>query len=98
MTLSFQTKDDKDYNSEKLKYASVLLLNRTICKNLYKNLPEMGAIIDKYMICSDQPGGIDDGGNQIDKLPPVLNGCVQKIDPRTGQFSEVCNTYHSTVY
>lgn len=97
MTLPLQIKDSRDYNSEKLKFAPVLLLNKTICKAMYKNLPDMAIVIEKYMICSDEAGGIDDAGNQIDKLPPVLNGCERRIDPRTGRMGEVRITYNYNV-
>ncbi|XP_026323038.1 uncharacterized protein LOC113232502 [Hyposmocoma kahamanoa] len=90
-----KVRDNKDYNSEKLKYAAVQLLNKTTCKSMYKNLPDMAPIIDKYMICSDQPGGIDDGGNQIqnEKVTPLLNGCIQKINPVTGRMNECVDEF-----
>lgn len=64
---------------------------------MYRNLPDMAVIIDKYMICSEDPGGIDDAGNQNNRMPPVLNGCVRHFDPHTGRMGEVWVTYKYTI-
>ncbi|XP_021191516.3 uncharacterized protein LOC110377137 [Helicoverpa armigera] len=70
--------DNTNYNSEFLRYAPTLLLNKTECNQHYEDYKNMSDVIDRYMICSLGKGNIDDGGNTIQKSLPVENGCTSK--------------------
>ncbi|XP_072934897.1 uncharacterized protein [Epargyreus clarus] len=67
--------DNKDYNQEDLHYASTLLEEKELCKEAYSNVPKMDQIIDRYMICTNNPGNIDDSGNLIVTNKPLADGC-----------------------
>ncbi|XP_026323000.1 uncharacterized protein LOC113232472 [Hyposmocoma kahamanoa] len=61
--------DTKDYNTETLKYAPVRIAKKTKCMEAYEDIPKLLHTIEKYMICTINPGNIDDKGNII--VPPI---------------------------
>ncbi|KAM3960701.1 uncharacterized protein ACR2FA_005294 [Aphomia sociella] len=46
------------------------------CKKQYSSIPELGPIIDKYMICTFESGNINAAGEQILKIKPTADGCM----------------------
>lgn len=94
-TFNFQPSDTKDYNSDTLSYAPVRIVNKTECMEAYKDIPTLLNTINKYMICTNKGGNIDDNGNIIVPPIPVVDGC--KIVNTTLRSKDVsknfCNEY-----
>ncbi|CAG9794809.1 unnamed protein product [Diatraea saccharalis] len=63
-----------------LHYATALIQKKEICKNSFANFPQLLPIIDKYMICTNESGNLDEKGHLI-KPAKLADGCSR-------------NTYH----
>ncbi|KAJ0170845.1 hypothetical protein K1T71_013617 [Dendrolimus kikuchii] len=81
--------DSNVYNAESLKVASALVVTKKECKDNYENLD---TLIDKYMICVNGDGNIDDKGEIIEKIKPVLlDGCVTAQQKLQGFPGKECD-------
>ncbi|CAH1641526.1 unnamed protein product [Spodoptera littoralis] len=74
--------DTKNYNQEALRYASVKVIDKSICKMEYSKFPNMNNVIDEFMICTEGKGEIDENGNLAlndGNDDPKLNGCKNPL-------------------
>ncbi|XP_026323002.1 uncharacterized protein LOC113232474 [Hyposmocoma kahamanoa] len=76
--------DPTDHNEKLLQYASTLIQNKTQCKKYYRNLTDLQATIDKYMICTLAKGNIDDQGHLIVTEKSNVDGCSDN-DKKAGR-------------
>lgn len=71
-----------------------MIQNKTNCKHYFHKLPQLQAIIDKYMICTLTAGNIDDDGELIFTQKPDADGCSDE-DKIAGMVSTTNS--HSTI-
>ncbi|KAJ8715579.1 hypothetical protein PYW07_010061 [Mythimna separata] len=69
--------DTHNYNQQGLKYAPILIMNKTACSQHYAEFANFSKIITKYMICSLGKGNIDDEGRIIQQSLPQ-QGCTTR--------------------
>lgn len=67
--------DFSDFNQKKLHYASIMLMDKKLCKRAYMEFKNMSDVIDKYMICSDLRGNLDEAGVTISPPDSTVQGC-----------------------
>ncbi|PZC77036.1 hypothetical protein B5X24_HaOG203906 [Helicoverpa armigera] len=67
--------DTKNLNQKQLNYAPVIIYDKEKCKKHYEDYPNMGDVIDKYMICSMGGGNINDEGEAIKVNEDRHEGC-----------------------
>ncbi|KAJ8715574.1 hypothetical protein PYW07_010056 [Mythimna separata] len=73
-----QEMDLQDYNQENLNYAPTLIQHKELCKEGYNIYEGMDLVIDKYMICTEEKGNLNDAGLAILKAQPNAKGCVAR--------------------
>ncbi|XP_064074795.1 uncharacterized protein LOC135194101 [Vanessa tameamea] len=56
-----EIEDKTDYNQNTLRYASTTIFSKKECKN-YFDKPNLTDLIDNFMICTYEPGDLDDKG------------------------------------
>lgn len=78
----FQPIDKENHNQEYLRFGATTLYDKNKCKQEYKDYPDLLATIDKYMICSLEPGHLNDHG-----VPYTMNQKKNQI-LRTGCITQ----------
>lgn len=74
-----------------------MIANKHDCKKAYSHYEGMGAIIEKYMICTLASGNIDANGEQIVEGQPLAQGCITKQEKRMGREGVLVRVYNNRV-
>ncbi|KAJ8709673.1 hypothetical protein PYW08_009677 [Mythimna loreyi] len=85
--------DDENYNTELLQFGSTTLYDKQKCAEEYSDYPELIKIIEKYMICTKEPGHINDHGlpySMGNKKRIKKHICITKEMKKAGIPGEVC--------
>ncbi|XP_022827218.1 uncharacterized protein LOC111356964 [Spodoptera litura] len=82
--------DKVNYNQEMLRYTATLLMDKNLCKEHYKDYPELLKTIDKYMLCSLDAGHMNDKGEIVSQNHTLVDGCITQNDKLMGIEGEVC--------
>ncbi|KAJ2940586.1 hypothetical protein O0L34_g6526 [Tuta absoluta] len=89
-----QITDTTDYNQHMLQYSPILIMDKTECKNQYRaDNSDLLPLIDRYMICAQGEGNIDDRGELI-KQSDVVDGC----EPGSLRIGGVCQKVYQESY
>lgn len=78
ITDCLKEKDVTIYNEAVLKYAPLLLVSKSVCKDAYHAYEKLQKTIDKYMLCANGAGNLDDTGDLITKVIHKVDGCLTK--------------------
>ncbi|KAF9805822.1 hypothetical protein SFRURICE_009454, partial [Spodoptera frugiperda] len=82
--------DKVNYNQEILHYSATLLMDKQLCKDHYKDYPEMLKTIDTYMLCSLDAGHMNDKGEIISSNHTLVDGCVTQQEKLMGETGDMC--------
>ncbi|KAI5645681.1 trypsin domain-containing protein [Phthorimaea operculella] len=89
-----QTSDKTDYNEKTLQYSPILIMDKTECKRQYsEDNKDLLPLIDKYMICAQNEGNIDDRGELIERSQ-LVDGC----EPGALRIGGICQQVHQGSY
>ncbi|XP_075986701.1 uncharacterized protein LOC142983614 [Anticarsia gemmatalis] len=69
--------DKSNYNQLCLRYASTKIISKSICKEEYAGIKNMGSVIDEYMICTNGKGDLNEVGD-VRGPNKLINGCTRK--------------------
>lgn len=55
-----------------------MIFDKEKCKQAYEVYPNMGQVIEKYMICTLEVGNIDERGYPVLTEAPINDGCASQ--------------------
>lgn len=64
-------------------------MDKQLCKDHYKDYPEMLKTIDTYMLCSLDAGHMNDKGEIISSNHTLVDGCVTQQEKLMGETGDM---------